>query len=359
MDVYISVFLFIVITCLLSRDKGDGKWPLGICIFAIYLMISFQAGWGGDWEAYNNLYDYYHGMTLSQVLMDDARWELGFKVAFSIMPSYNIMKFIFSAWYCLALFTLFYHFIPRRWWAFGFLCLFFNRPLLMGGLVAIARTGFAVAAFIIGLYYLTKEQKWKYVVILLIASLFHRSSLFFIPLVFIPTKAKKINPFLGIAVLFGILVVSVLMPSAWGDIVGYAIGGLDTFEEYSDYFDEGSKMSKISILIVFSFFWSYMLMTYVNKPGFTKNEYLVMFIGLAQIAFSLLPEIGLAARIYYYLNYAFFAGMIVLIDKEKNTALKWGMILSLVFVYGRRFMVFYNSPYFAEHWMIYTPFWNY
>jgi hypothetical protein len=322
-------------------------------------MISFQAGWGGDWEAYNNLFDFYHGMTLTEVLMDDARWELGFKLAFSVMPSYDVMKFIFSAWYCFALFMLFYFFIPRKWWPLGFVFLFFNRPLLMGGLTAIARTGFAVGAFIIGMYYLAKGKKWWYVILLVIASFFHRSSLLFLPFVLIPTKSKNFNPFYGIAILLGIFGFSIVMPSAWGDVVGYALGGLDTFEEYSDYLAAGSKMSDISILIIFSFFWSYMLLLHTNRPRYSKNEYLVMYIALAQIVFSLLPELGMAARIYYYLNYAFFAGILVLVDKEKNQTLRWLVILSILFVYGKRFITFYNTPYFAEHWLIYTPFWNY
>lgn len=357
MNVYISVFLFIVLVCFLSNNKGDGKTPLVICISAIYLMISLQSGWGGDWEAYNNLFDHYHGVSVRDALVDDSRWEPGFKVAFSIMPSYDIMKFVFSALYCFALYVFFSHFIPRKWWAFGFLFLFFNRPLLMGGVAAIARIGVAVSSFLVGLYFLTKDKKWVYIVLLIIGSLFHRSALFFLPFVFIPLKRSSFNPLTGLAVLFGVLIVSIVVPSAWFNMVESVIGGMDTFAEYEESLEWGGRTRTFGLLLLFLFFWAYVLFTHTRKTIYNKNNYLVFYIGLIQIVFSLLPEVGLAGRIYFYLNYAFFAGMIVILDNEKDSFMRLAVIATLIYHYGKSFMVFYHSPFFAEHWMHYYPIW--
>lgn len=359
MIVYISVFLFIVLVCFLSNNKGDGKIPLFICISAIYLMISLQSGWGGDWEAYNTLFDHYHGMSIHDVLVDGSRWEPGFKVVFSILPSYDIMKFIFSAWYCFALYVFFFHFIPRKWWAFGFLFLFFNRPLLMGGLVAIARTGFAVSSFLVGLYFLANDKKWIYVLLLIVSSLFHRSALFFLLFVFIPLKKNTLNPLAGLAILFGVLIVSFAVPSAWFNMVDLVISGVDTFAEYEEALEEGFQTRRFGLLLLFLFFWAYELLTHTRKTIYTKNNYLVMYIGLIQILFSLLPEVGLASRFYFYFNYAFFAGMIVILDHEKNTVMRLAVITTLVFHYGKSFLTFYHTPFFAEHWMNYYPIWNF
>ena len=359
MDVYFSVLFFIILICLLSNGKGDGKWPLGISILAIYLMISFQAGWGGDWDNYNKAFDHFQGMSFNELLEDEWHGEIGYKVSFAFLPSYESVKFVFSAWYCLGLFVLFYHFIPRRWWPLGFFFLFINRPLLMGGISAIARTGFAVASFIIGLYFLSKDKKWIYLLILIIASLFHTSALFFIPIVLIPTKSVKINGWIGVSIFFGIFLLFLIVPSIWVEFVESLVSSLDVFDEYDLYFEEGVKERSFSLLLPFTFFWIYELFVYSRNTTYSPSDYLVMKVALVQIAFSFLPEVGLAARFYYYLNYGFFAAMMVLLEKEKQQSIRWLLIASLIIVFGKSFMTFYWTPYFADYWLHYHTFWNY
>ncbi len=84
-----------------------------------------------------------------------------------------------------------------------------------------------------------------------------------------------------------------------------------------------------------------------------------MYMALIQIAFSFLPSVGLSGRFYYYINYGFFAGMMVLLEKEKKEAFRLIIILSLIVVFGKQFLTFSRTPYFAEHWLHYHAFWNY
>ncbi len=360
MIVYFSVLLFIILVCWLSKEKGDGAFTLGACIFAIYLMISFQAGWGGDWEAYNTSFLYYNGMSLSDILAEDRRqMQFGYKFLYSILPSYRVVIFIFSAWYCVALFILFKQLIPRKWWPLAFLFLFINRPLLMGALAAISRTGFAASAFIIGLYFLSKGQRLRFVIIILIASLFHTSILFLLPFMFLPTSQGRIDPAAGVALFSVIFLFFLLSPSSWTGFVEQLIMSTDTFSEYEVYLEEDSKERMISVLTVFSFFWVYELFVHSRESGLSKNEYLLMYMALIQIAFSFLPSVGLSGRFYYYINYGFFAGMMVLLEKEKKEAFRLIIILSLIVVFGKQFLTFSRTPYFAEHWLHYHAFWNY
>ena len=360
MIVYFSVLAFIILICFLNDDKGNGKLPLGISILAIYLMISFQAGWGGDWEAYNNSFDYYHGMSLKEILSEGRRQnEIGYKLAFSIIPSYTMLKFIFSAWYCFALYVLFYNFMPRKWWSLAFFFLFINRPLLMGGLCAVARTGFAAASFIIGMYFLAKGQRRYFIVILLIASMFHTSALLLLPLLLVPSKSIKIDAFAGVIIFAAIFLLFLIIPSVWTNFVESLIIGSDTFNEYEFYLDADNGERQLSMLLPFTFLWVYELFVYSKKANYSKNDYLMMNMALIQIIFSFLPSVGLSNRFYYYLNYVFFAGMMVLLDKVENETAKRITIISLILVFGKQFLTFYRTTYFAEHWLYYHTFWNY
>ena len=360
MIVYFSVLFLILIACYLDKSE-KGRFSLVFSLILICLMISLQRGWGGDGNTYYSYFNYYHDEYSSwKDLFEDTRHgEIGFKIVYFLLPTFEATQFLFSTYYCIALFLLFDNFIPRKFWTLYFIFLFTNRPMLMGSLCAIARTGMAVSSFIIGIYLLSKRKRLWYVLILLFASLFHKSSLLFLPFVLIPPRPMKLNvQFVTIALVL-LAIVSVVIPSAWSSIVENFLSVNYTLDGYMNYIDKNEAHYSLNLKIPFFVFWGYSIvksasLTIIEK----KQDYIVLKFAFITIILHLLPALGLSGRLYYFLDYAFFSGMMLVLYKIKDKTERSLILISLLFIFGREFFLFWSTPYFHDYWMVYHPFWQ-
>ena len=158
----------------------------------------------------------------------------------------------------------------------------------------------------------------------------------------------------GLMFFLVILIISRVLPSAWFDMVDAILGSNDALQGFQYYMEEGmQEQGRMSFDVICDFIWIYVLLSCANNNQLTSKEYLIVYAALARMMFSFLPSLGLSARIYYFLDYLFFAGIITAIPKIANKELKLLTIVSLIYVFVKHFLVFYSSAYFAEHWLHY------
>lgn len=354
MTVYFSVLIFIILLCLFTSQKGDGKRVLFVCCLSIFLMSFLQNGWGGDGWGYIDDFDQYHGMSFQQLLWDQSHGEIGFKLMYALAPSVGFCKLIGYGLFAIALYFFVYEFVPRKWWALFFVMLFIDRSMLMGEIATFPRNGIAVAALLIAFHYLREGKRIIFCAILVLASFFHTSALFCIPFVFLPQDGFKLKQSTGLIISVVCIIISFLIPKSVINIVDMVIDQSERLNEYSVYQESITGESLFSILIVCPLFWIYELMAKSNSSDCLDKERFIMSLAIIQILFGFLPEFGLKARFFFYLDYGFVAGLLVLLEKEKLSLNRWMIAVTLLFVYGKRFYEFVNFSPMLEHWINYN-----
>lgn len=354
MTVYFSVLIFIILLCLFNSQKGDGKRVLFVCCLSIFLMSFLQNGWGGDGWTYIDNFDKFNGMSLQQLFGDESHGEIGFKLMYALMPSVGFCKLIGYGLFAFALYFFVYEFVPRKWWPLFFIMLFIDRSMLMGEIATFPRNGIAVAALLIAFHFLREGKRIVFCSILFAASFFHTSALFFIPFVFLPQDGFKLKQSTGLIISVVCIIISFVIPKSLINIVDLVIEQSERFNEYSLYQESITGERLFSILIVCPLFWIYELLAKSNSSECLDKERFIMSLAIIQILFGFLPEFGLKARFSFYLDYGFVAGLLVLLEKEKLPLNRWMIVVTLLFVYGKRFYEFVTLSPMLEFWKNYN-----
>lgn len=357
MLVYLSVMLMCCILLYAMRNEGNKKIPLAVAFGLIWLMVSLQDGWGGDHGAYVEYFNWFKGQSFQDILTDDSHGEIGYKLMMSIMPTQHFGLVVGIGIWCFAMAFLFYHFVPQKWWFFAILFVFFDKPILMGMVGSYLRMALANAFLIFAVYYIWKKKKIVSVISIIIGSLFHKSVLLFLPLIFVGQGRNKI-PLPGMLGVFAaIAIFFMIMPSAWTDLVESIIFGSDMFESYEYYFENQEAIQFKGISLILLFYWIFLLSKLSNEKNLNGNEYLMVYFAMIRIAFDLLPAVGLSTRFFYYMDVYFFAGMMCVMNRlpKNDTVSKLALAATLLLMFWfTGFRVYSRTPFFIEHWATYN-----
>ncbi len=357
MFVYLSVMFLCCIFLYAMRNNSNKILPLTITFGIIWLMIALQEGWGGDYGSYVYYFDIYKGESFHDLMSDDSHGALGYKVFLSIMPTVHFAMVIAMAIWCCAFAFLFYHFIPQKWWFLAIIFVFIDRAIMMGAISSFPRMAIAQSFLVFAFYTQIKGKKWwLFVLLLLCGSVFHKSVLIMLPMVFISPSKSKIKPFTIIGTIALLAVFMMLSPSSWINFVEGIIVGSDQFNEYAFYLEgqEATRIKGLSLILLF--YWIYLLAQQVTISNFTPVEYLVLKLALVRIVFDLLPAVGMSVRFFYYIDIYFIAGMMVLFYRlPKNDANKWFLFFSLMLIFWYfGYHVYASAAFFWEHWGTYN-----
>ena len=358
MLVYLLVMFLCCILLYAMRNDKIKLRPLAIVFGIIWLMIALQEGWGGDYLAYVRHYEEIKGLRFRDLLVDDSHGEIGYKVLLWIMPTYHTWFVITIGIWCFAMAFFFYHFVPRKWWFFAILFVFFDHAILMGMIGSFSRMAIANTFLIFAVYYVLKGKRWKSVLLLLMGFFFHKSVVLMFPLIFVPIKRNKIA-FPVVLVVFAVLTVFFMVsPSSWIDFVENLISRMDAFEEYTYYFENQQDIQFKGLSLVLLFYWIYLLAKQTNKKKLRGSEYLLLYYALIRIAFDLLPAVGMSTRFFYYIDAYFFAGMMCVMNRlPKNDPNKWVLAVSLLIMFWYfGFHSYAGTEFYREHWSTYNLF---
>lgn len=357
MFVYLSVMFLCCILLYAMRNDEKKARPLAIVFGIIWLMIALQDGWGGDHGNYVMFFDFFKGMSLSELLEDDSHGALGYKVMMSIMPTEHFAMAFGMAIWCFAFAFLFYHFIPQKWWFLAIVFVFLDRSIMMGAIASYLRMAIAQAFLVFAFYCrLSGKKWWLFILLLLCGTFFHKSVVMMLPLVLVKPTQGKTNPVMMLGIIAFLTVITMLSPSAWIGFVERVVAGSEQLSDYSVYLEERHNIQFKGLSLIIIFYWAYLLAKHVNKSELTPPEYLVLKLALVRIVFDLLPAAGMSVRFFYYIDIYFFAGMMVLFYRlPKKDPNKWALFLSLLLIFWYSgYHVYASTAFFKEHWGAYN-----
>lgn len=309
--------------------------------------MALRVDYGGDYYSYENYYDNIH----SGGRLETSNIEAGFIKLVSIMSSYRMLLFVVSFLYCSALFFLFKRYIPVKYWAFAFLVIFLSKSMLLGNMSGL-RTSIAVSTFIYGFYFLEQGKKLPYIILMIGASFFHTSALFFLPAIFIsPNKPSKTGILLLVSICFALAFISAFSPNVFYVFMN-KVTDIPYFIKYEEYTEEeiSSGLRGLSYLVIF-----FMLFLNIRILGQVTNpkESLLIKLSILYFILMLAPSAGLMSRLYFYLSVPFLAGGIYVINNTNNLMLRYAYMGSVLILAGLEFYVLYSSDRFSTFYLNY------
>jgi hypothetical protein len=176
-------------SAVMIRERlGDGV-EISIFLF-LTLMVGLRHEVGGDWGNYLEHYIFVSSTPLSIVLeKGESLYWLTMWMASYLDLGVHFANLIYSSIFCAGL-VVFCKNQPRPWLALAISAPYLIIVIGMG----YTRQSVALGLFMIALIEIQRQNMLRYIGLILLASLFHRTAALLLPFaVFVPTKRKFIN----------------------------------------------------------------------------------------------------------------------------------------------------------------------
>lgn len=294
---YISSFIYGKFRSISMRNIFD----FYICTLFLFI-YAFRYNVGVDWYNYIQVYQ---RLNLNPMSIDTPELAYKFINVISSYLGFNIVGVIFI---CTTIFYVFTYFSCKRINInpYYFFAVVAPYHLVMSG-VNYTRQAVALSIVLFAFSYLMKNESIKFLKWLIVASLFHVSSLIFLPLYFLFYNKKYL-----------FIVLLILCPS----LIYFMLG------EYNQYVEGGTESAGFllrCIFLIFPSFCIFCMIRYINELNLSR---LALFI-ISGIPFLILLSFvssTIADRVaYYYILFSVF--FVLFLIKELNITFKFRFII--------------------------------
>ena len=365
--VYVIIYIYLFCLALLESSQYFSLFKRETVLFSSYILLLFIGlRWetGTDWLSYKELFDSLelHWSFLINVYHFDIGYVL-FNAAVKLFTeNYTLFLLINSFLTIYVLYRLLIKISPYP----NLSLLVFYSTFMIAQFMGSNRRMMAMVFILWSFYYLYQQQKRSYVLMLILAFLFHRSSLICLLALLVPYRAFSVSR--TIVILFTSLIIGILQLPA--KLVEMSGGYLSTIVNnpivekivfYSETGEEHLVTSTGSLLLsttlaiikrsIFLLFYFYVMKKNVldRLTQYIYNIYVFAFAGYLFFigsffqmlnAFFAMIEIVLIGRMYSYSS-----------SKDKI------ILLILIFFYGI-FQMLNALNIYPELYLPYIPFWS-
>jgi hypothetical protein len=338
----IAIFdIIVVYISSLSKSKESDYW-LRYSFILIFLFLAFRYDFGNDYKNYLEYFNTFEYIDLN------SRWELGWQLlCFLFKPlGFFVMTAFLAGINCF----IYYRFIkdyvsPAYYWLAVFIYVFNPGFMLLHS--SAMRQSVAIAIFLFSLGYLYKKQIVRYVLCVLLASMFHSSAIILLPLYILFVIDWQISKIKAI-IIFIIFVLFLISIQIFAPYLGEFIGTY--FERYKDY-QGGAELSSglgfLYYIIIFIFVLIY--------SRFQKNHNELLF-KIAIVSYYVIPLgflIQLIGRVGMYMEPVMMAVIPIIFVCIKDKNVKSMFITSYIFMTLYSFYIFFNSEVWRDAFGIY------
>lgn len=312
MNVYIPLALILALICAFSQSSNKrAQYAFVLSMFATFIFAAVRYQFGPDYDSYWNIFYNIKGSDVSNYTGTGSSAETWFLHFIELFPTYT--AFIVCStflWFGVNFLFLNKYLYKQQSWIF-ILYFFFNSTYFSLSLVAM-RSAMAAYIFLAAFMFLIKGGKRNqliYVLLVLIASQFHTSTLPFVILVFLNNKNRSIVfskwIITGVA---AIALVSILLGHNY--IVEYLgnklIDSVDSLSKYSE--GQGTSLGVVgsSLNSIIFLGMSTFIAFYLSQAGFKESDprfvYIYKVAVLASLIQMLLGQSLISDRFFLYLN---------------------------------------------------------
>lgn len=345
------VHLILMLTIILAVSKYKNIRLTGCSFLILALFAVLRYDYGNDYNSYIKAYNSInHGI---DVFVNEKLFTLLNKIT----PNFYVLIAITSLFFTYVIYRLVSKHLIGGFQGLAVLIFVINPYLFLMNLSAI-RQCIAMCIFILAVKFLQDRKPIPYVVMILIASMFHLSALVLLPVyLFVNDKAmSKIQVFLLATAMILLLVEGGLVTS----LMETGLTVLDN-SEYAYQYSEGLKNSLRATLLT-GIYFLYVALNLSYLKGYKLicgKMYLIgLFLGMLAIHFSMIT------RIQMYFDIFSIITIPSIMEYHLNAAEEgWKKIINLYFfpilllmIYAARYYTFFTNPMWSPFGTYHTIF---
>lgn len=336
----IFYWLIVIIILLLSRaiaGEFQQKFILIFFVSLLFVFFAFRVGGTPDYFNYENTFDSLHSGRVDQ----DIKYEVGFQWLCILLPSYRAFLIVFTAFYFGCVYYAFEKLIKPSNWFLSFVILFSYIPFVLGNMSGV-RSGFVTCFFFLAIickYQIVKQRPFATRMVLslafmLLAYSFHRSTIVLIPLLFIPSKPLRKSTLNVIYVIVAFIVLYIFANVNQINAITSRLVSDWFGDDYYDVYFEGVRQIRFTFFSFIKMLVVAALMVMTLRLSNDENDKIkIVLLRLTAIFYfiTILPDLGLTARLYYYFAFPCVIGTSYVAEKAiSNTKT---LYYACVFVY--------------------------
>ena len=320
MLVYFGVLLFSLSISFLNYNRYlNYKTALKIIFGLITIYGSIRYSYGSDYFSYYDLYNRLNNDGyISRVI------EPGYVLLNKILPSFYLVVAITSFLVTFSYYYFFKKYVIPKYLPYALSILFLSVPSLIGQFSGI-RNAIAINIFMFAWIFIVERKMFKFLIMIFLASLFHKSAFIMIPVYFLanPSEFSK----------------NKVMPMFYGSVFYYFINGFfiseisiyltnTFFPEYSLYNDNyqinilSDAYSWKEFLVAISRFVAFYILLRVLSENNNKYQIVILKIMMLYFFVSFTNPVALSGRLFFYFAPFFIAGSTIILNNVREKVLK-------------------------------------
>ncbi len=329
------VHLTLLVSTLIAFLRHHKKSLIAVSFIVLFIFSALRYGFGNDYFSYLN--------TFNEIKMTGTFSHISNDVLYvwlnKIMPTYQMLLAVTSFIFLFAVYMLIKRNVNAGYHGIAVFIFALNPYIFLSNLSAM-RQCLAMVMLMLAVYFALKKKPIIFIVLILLASLFHFSAIVFLPLYFIANE-KKISR--GFIIAFVAVLGSLLLTSNFFEIV------LGWFEEFTSsthirlYLENEGNSLRSTILT--SLYLVYVLMNVRKLKGktlaYTKLYMFALFFAI------LAYKLNMMTRLQQYLDIFSLVALPGIIEhnykNEKNDILK----LINVYLFPALLFVVYILRYYS------------
>lgn len=342
------LFIVVLLSVFLSFfdwQKDSGGLKAAFIIISTFLGLRYM--YGSDYPMYMDLFNQYNSngipiWNIKEMMGSDIYGEVGWHILNKLFHPIGFFGFFWALaiFENVVIYQLIKKHVPSNFYWLAIIIYMLNTRLFLIGACSMARQWLAVCVFICATKYLEEKRIVPFMLLILLASSFHKSAVILFPVYFI-TYVKNIKFNAVYAVLFVIVlyVWNIVAQSIFGPVIDvFALNddmALSDFARYTMLDNETEQFSIIGIIVelFLSYLFPFIGLVYYSRLEPKAQKFLLLYL----IALLIKPVgrvVPMASRMdYYFIIFSICLIPIILsLFKNKNSVLLVGFASLLITV---------------------------
>lgn len=305
MTIYIITFLILMIFSLSEicfHIKKEVRYIELIISFAILLLLlGLREETGTDWLVYKENYE-----NILSGGIPNQGFEFGYNLIVKLFSQLGASYSEFLFFYTFIYMLLFYNFLRNYKNCSTIVLLLYSAYLL--GQMGAARQILAIAICVNAFYLLVKNQKYRFIILVLIASTIHYSAIVFLLMIFLDRKINLRSKYF-ILFIVAYLLFFILINIGFEDFLKHIPADSRLYEQFSAYSTKGDnlpiyKKDIFTATLIYAKRFLLLLMFIIlsdkenRNDNLAFNSYLASFI-IFLLFYNILPAVAVRLSLYF------------------------------------------------------------
>lgn len=346
MQTVIILNILVVVLAYIAKYKNT-RLLFEVAFFIVFLFTALRFNFGTDYSSYYQTFNIIsQSSNITSINFDYLDLEPAWAILNYIFKPIGFYGFIIvlSAFLCFTYYSLIKKYVdPKYFWLAIFIYVFTSD--IMWIQFSAIRQALSIAIFIHSIKYLNeKKNPVLYILLIILAGLFHTSAYFMLPFVIFASEKIKESKLIGILILvafWGLLF--------FGEMYLNQLIVLTSFISDDRYTSRFNREIDVSTTLIGSIAWGTLLFIVINysknHPQNKKN--LFYFAALYCMVYVLSPLVWLAGRMGYYFAAFSIIAYPLIIQQEKRLLIRIGLLgVFVIFIFYRL------AAFFKLDWVI-------